>query len=155
MKSKRDATVNEPEAGRRVRLGDSALRGRITGRRGSRLVVETRLGRLQAPAHSLRDDIFPEPPRPALVTLTHDPRGSSDRIDLHECLVEDVENRLAAFLDRALVEDRRRVVVIHGKGRGLVRREVWRCLAAHPQVERHAFADPSEGSFGATVVCLR
>ena len=45
--------------------------------------------------------------------------------------------------------------VVHGKGTGQVARSVHAILSRMPEVERFAFATPTYGGFGATVVRLR
>ena len=77
------------------------------------------------------------------------------RLDLHEKRVHEVEELLSKFIDRAIINDLERLVVIHGKGSGKVQREVWRYLESNPAVSSYEFAGTREGSYGATVVILK
>ncbi len=63
--------------------------------------------------------------------------------------------RLEAFLDQSLLEDRTAVRVVHGFGTGALRTAVRDFLSRSPYVARFAEADPGHGGAGATVVELR
>jgi DNA mismatch repair protein MutS2 len=58
-------------------------------------------------------------------------------------------------IDRALLQGRKKVHVIHGRGTGALRAGVQRHLSDHPLVERFADAGLHEGGAGTTVVELR
>jgi DNA mismatch repair protein MutS2 len=62
--------------------------------------------------------------------------------------------RLEAFLDRALLEERSVVRVIHGFGTGALRAAVREFLAGSSYVRRFGDADPANGGAGATIVDL-
>ena len=59
------------------------------------------------------------------------------------------------FLDQAFVEGRFRLRVIHGFGKGILRRSLHEMFASHPHVEKFYPAPPHEGGAGATIVELR
>ena len=63
--------------------------------------------------------------------------------------------RLAAFLDRALLEDRPAVRIIHGFGTGALRQAVREYLAGSAYVQRFGDADAANGGGGATIAELR
>ncbi len=58
------------------------------------------------------------------------------------------------YLDRAARAGRRRVLLIHGKGTGTLRRAVRELLASHPLVVSHEPAERAEGGEGVTVAHL-
>jgi len=76
-------------------------------------------------------------------------------LDLHSLTVEEALPRLDELLYAAYQAGLYRVWVVHGKGAGILRREVSRHLANHPLVKSFAPADPSRGGSGATQVDLR
>lgn len=82
------------------------------------------------------------------------------QIDLHGLRVDEAREALAAFLNRALREERRCVRVIHGKGLGSAGREpvlkarVPRWLAQRREVLAFCQARPNDGGAGALVVLL-
>jgi DNA mismatch repair protein MutS2 len=58
------------------------------------------------------------------------------------------------YLDRAARAGRRRVLLIHGKGTGTLRRAVRELLSSHPLVVSHEPAERSEGGEGVTIAHL-
>jgi DNA-nicking Smr family endonuclease len=76
-------------------------------------------------------------------------------LDLHAFAPADVKVVLLEYLAEC---GRRRIPevrVIHGKGRGELRRTVHHLLARHPAVVSCALASPAYGGDGATLVRLR
>jgi DNA mismatch repair protein MutS2 len=59
------------------------------------------------------------------------------------------------FLDQAFLEGRFRLRVIHGFGKGILRRSLHEMFASHPHVEKFYPASPHEGGAGATIVELK
>lgn len=77
-----------------------------------------------------------------------------DEIDLHGLTVDEAIPKLDEFLNTAFRSGLYRVWVIHGKGSGVLRREVGRYLANHSLVRSKAQADGQHGGIGATQVDL-
>jgi len=59
------------------------------------------------------------------------------------------------FLDRAFLDGRFRVRVIHGYGKGILRKALHALFASHAHVEKYYAAPPHEGAGGATIVELK
>ena len=59
------------------------------------------------------------------------------------------------YLDQAFLSGRARVRIIHGHGKGILRKILHEMFATHPQVERFYLAPPPEGGTGATIVELK
>jgi len=78
----------------------------------------------------------------------------SDEIDLHGMTVDEALPRLDSFLHTAFRAGYYQVRVVHGKGSGILRREVDRYLSNHPLVRSHRLADRYHGGDGATEVDL-
>ena len=64
-------------------------------------------------------------------------------------------DRVDKFLDQACLADAESVRIIHGHGKGILRRAVSKFLAEHPLVESFQLAPPEQGGGGATIVLLR
>ena len=56
------------------------------------------------------------------------------------------------YLDRAYCAGYDTVTVIHGRGEGILRREVQELCKRLPYVEEHNLGGPHEGGYGVTVV---
>jgi len=78
----------------------------------------------------------------------------SEQVDLHGLTVDEALPKLDAFLHTAFQHGYYRVWVVHGKGTGILRREVGRYLSSHPLVQSHRLADRYHGGDGATEVDL-
>ena len=68
---------------------------------------------------------------------------------------EEAGERVDKFLDQAFLSGRSRVRIVHGHGKGILRRTLHEMFTRHPQVEKFYLATPSEGGTGATIVELK
>ena len=68
---------------------------------------------------------------------------------------EEARERVDKFLDQAFLSGRSRVRIIHGHGKGILRKTLHEMFTHHPQVEKFCLAPPAEGGTGATIVELR
>ena len=68
---------------------------------------------------------------------------------------DEAQIRVDKFLDQAFLAGFESVRVIHGHGRGILRRAIAALLSGHPQVESFRPAPPNQGGAGATVVQIR
>jgi DNA mismatch repair protein MutS2 len=78
----------------------------------------------------------------------------AEELDLHRLTVDEALPQLEEFLNTAFRAGLRRVWLVHGKGTGVLRREVGRYLSGHPLVKSHGPADSRHGGIGATQVEL-
>lgn len=78
-----------------------------------------------------------------------------DRLDLHTFQPREVKELLNDYLEAAREVGFREVVIIHGKGQGILRQRVCAILERHPLVESFRQADASSSGWGATVAVLR
>ncbi len=76
-------------------------------------------------------------------------------LDLHQFRPEElsiiVPEYVAACLERGIDELR----IVHGKGRGVLRRGLWSLLERLPEVAEYHLAGAGRGEWGATIVRLR
>jgi DNA mismatch repair protein MutS2 len=68
---------------------------------------------------------------------------------------EEARERVDKFLDQAFLSGRARVRIIHGHGKGILRKTLHEMFTRHPQVEKFYLAPPPEGGTGATIVELK
>ena len=77
------------------------------------------------------------------------------RLDLRGMRADVAVSELERFLDRAIVGGREEVEVIHGRGTGVLRREIHAFLKTFPAVREYRLAPEDQGGDGMTIVELR
>ncbi len=78
-----------------------------------------------------------------------------DVLDLHTFRPRDIPDLLQEYFTECIKADIFSVRVIHGKGKGIQKRQVHQILDKHPLVRRYNDAPPEAGGWGATVVELK
>lgn len=68
---------------------------------------------------------------------------------------EEARARVDKFLDQAYMGRRFRLRIVHGHGKGVLRKTLHEMFASHPHVEKFYPAPPHEGGSGATIVELK
>ncbi len=76
-------------------------------------------------------------------------------IDIRGMMVDEAEATLGKFIDDAVMAGLSKILIIHGKGTGALRKGVQAYLKHHRNVLRYAFADMTDGGTGATIVDLK
>jgi DNA mismatch repair protein MutS2 len=96
-----------------------------------------------------------QPSAPRGVRLEGQVGDAPAEVNLIGATAEEALARADEFLDRAYVAGRFRLRVIHGHGKGILRKALHEFFAFHPHVEKFYPAPPNEGGSGATIVELR
>ena len=78
-----------------------------------------------------------------------------DVLDLHTFRPRDIADLLETYFDECLKAGILSVRVIHGKGKGIQKKQVSRILQKNPQVKSFKDAPPEAGGWGATLVELK
>jgi len=76
-------------------------------------------------------------------------------LDLHTFRPSDVPELVQDYLDECVRLGITEIRIIHGKGKGTLRRTVEAALARRTDVLEHKLAPPDRGGWGATLVTLR
>ena len=76
-------------------------------------------------------------------------------LDLHLFRPDEVKELVPDYLDECVRLGISQVRIVHGKGRGVLRRVVQAALDRHPRVVHYELGGTGGGSWGATVVTLR
>lgn len=76
-------------------------------------------------------------------------------LDLHPFSPKDLKYLIPDYIDECLALGIFEVRIIHGKGKGNVRRSVHALLDRNPHVQDYKTGDLDSGGWGATVVLLK
>ena len=151
-----EVPAGEIEPGSRVSVGSLGLEGTVIDIHGKHAEVEVRGKRLRA---ALRDlQLIAGSPAAAKINITVDlqPRvGTLSELNLIGDTVEKAIDRLDKFLDQSTVGDISEIRIVHGHGKGQLRRAVADFLREHPLVDRFETAPENQGGGGATIAYLK
>lgn len=89
------------------------------------------------------------------VSVNLSPLPALLRLDLRGKRADMALSEVERFLDKALLDGRREVEIIHGRGTGVLRRQVQEFLRSCPSVAHAALAPEDRGGDGMTIVTLR
>ena len=78
-----------------------------------------------------------------------------DVLDLHTFRPQDIADLLETYFDECIRAGIFSVRVIHGKGKGIQKKQVRRILQKNPHVKSFEDAPPEAGGWGATLVELK
>ena len=153
--------------GRVVHAPDA--RGRVKVAVGS-LTLDVEVAELEGAAKSAASAKEGKSARPPSSSRTGAPAGNGDApaadmlaltrpsaantLDLRGRRADDVEDEVVAYLDRAALEGRSPVFVIHGHGTGALRKIVRELVLRSPYVRRWAPGEKGQGGDGVTVIEL-
>ncbi len=76
-------------------------------------------------------------------------------LDLHHFSPKDLRTLVPDYLSECAERNITEVKIIHGKGKGILRRTVHALLDKNPQVHSYRLAAEQSGSWGATIVQLK
>jgi dsDNA-specific endonuclease/ATPase MutS2 len=79
---------------------------------------------------------------------------TEDAIDLHGFQPREVASVVESYLEEAFLDGLTEVRLIHGRGKGVQRAQIWKLLEKHHLVAEFGGASASRGGWGATVVRL-
>ena len=78
-----------------------------------------------------------------------------DVLDLHTFRPKEIPDLLDDYLPACISSDIFSVRIIHGKGKGILKKRVHGLLKKHPLVKSFKNAPPEAGGWGATLVELK
>jgi DNA mismatch repair protein MutS2 len=81
--------------------------------------------------------------------------SGSNTLDLRGQRADEALDAIEPYLDRAALDGRSPIFIIHGHGTGALRKQVRAYLDRSPYVARWAPGDPRQGGDGVSVVQLR
>jgi DNA mismatch repair protein MutS2 len=91
-------------------------------------------------------------PKPAIDYTTFE---FNPKLVIRGMTAYEAEEALAKFLDEAVIAGVKNLVILHGKGKAVLKKMVWQKLRKDPRVEALRLAEPYEGGEGVTLVQLK
>ncbi len=149
--------------GDQVRLNKISTPGRILAVVGEHeLEVEVGRVRMRVSRDEARllmketaTDLTPARQGPPAMRLDKPAPEAPAEINVIGTTAEEARERVDKFLDDAFLARRFRLRVVHGHGKGILRKSLHEMFAAHPHVEKYYAAPQNEGGTGATIVELK
>ena len=145
-----------PEVGDRVRVANVSTPGIVTAI-PDHDHVEVAVGRLKMRVG--KDEIRMILPGGASAPEAVAPVPSSGEVPEEFNVIgntaEEACERVDKFLDQAFLGNRSRVRIIHGHGKGILRKTLHEMFSHHPHVGKFYLAAPQEGGSGATIIELK
>lgn len=150
------ATSAPLAVGDRVRLSNLPTPGTIMALAADGM-VEVEVGRLHMRVR--RDEVRVlskgQSPAQGPKALVDRPQGAPAEVNVIGTTAEEACDLVDKFLDQAYVAGRFRLRVVHGHGKGILRRTLHEMFSSHPHVEKFYAAPAHEGGTGATIVELK
>ena len=150
--------------GARVKLRGIARRGVILSKLGAQS-IEVQVGslRMRVSADDIEEVETEKEKRPPKITVRTEPTAETQRsqrtavAELHVrgLRVEEALEKVDKFLDEAVLAGHAEVRIVHGIGKGAIKKALGEFLASHPHVESSREAEPEHGGAGVTLVTLR
>lgn len=148
----------EPSGGGDVKVGDYVVtpfggRGIVVGLEdgSGRVSVQVGGARIRLPRSQLKRTESPPPGKPSGVPEVL-PSEVSAEVDLRGMTYEEAVDVVEKHIDSAILADLDRLVLVHGRGTGALRRKLRNYLKKHPRVRSFRPGDWDEGGDGVTVV---
>ncbi len=153
-----------------LRVGSLVLH-RAFGKKGKVCEIDTRKKRVQldmggvtlwadmkdlgAEGEDGRAHIEKAPKKSSGVLTRTEPTGPLLSLDMRGQRADVALGHLGTFLDKAILAGRESVEIVHGRGTGVLRKEVHNFLRSFPGIESFELAPEDRGGDGMTIVHLR
>ncbi|TWH48865.1 endonuclease MutS2 [Sporomusa sp. KB1] len=152
-----ELSADEIKPGMNVYVTTVKQKGQVLAVNGSTVTVQ--LGILKMTVAAAACQILSESGKPKEPSATKNVnitiRDSAARqIDIRGMTIEEAEIVLDKYIDDAILSGLNEVLIIHGKGTGVLRKGVKTYLENHSHIKGIRIADLNEGGTGATVVRL-
>jgi DNA mismatch repair protein MutS2 len=97
----------------------------------------------------------PAPPQVVRASVIDSPEEAAAELKVIGLSADEALDRVDKFIDQAFLAGIESLRIIHGHGKGILRKAIAEMLSDHPQVERFQQAPPEKGGGGATIVELK
>ncbi len=143
--------------GDRVLIVDLNKEAVVEEVRKGTVLVQAGLMKSRVPVASLRllEPKKTPPPRSAVRTVRSEEHRAASEVDVRGQTAMDAILEVDKALDAALMQGLHQVTIIHGKGTGVLRREIQAHLKKHPMVRSFRLGVYGEGDSGVTIAELK
>jgi DNA mismatch repair protein MutS2 len=148
----------ELQPGARVKLRGIARWGVVLSRQGEE-AVEVQIGSLRMRAQAEDIEQAGEKRAPAEIRKEKienrlAPSSTHTELQVRGLRVEEALETVDKFLDQAALSGAREVRIVHGIGKGALKKAIGEFLVDHPHVESSCEAEPEHGGAGVTIVTI-
>lgn len=145
-----------PEVGDTVKISGTDITGTIVTLKGKKAEVLAGAIRMEVPISTLTRVSKPAreamlPPSPKIVR----PEGVPNSLMVRGMTVDEAMPLVEKYLDQAMRAGYGSVEIIHGRGEGILRREVHTLCAHLSYVENYRLGGPGEGGYGVTIITFK
>jgi len=149
-------TPGKPEVGSRVEIVGAGVKGEVERIEGEQAEVVAGSARIRVPLARLRR-LVDEPPdmTPTVRIRVSSPGQVPSSLMVRGMTVDEAIPAVEHYLDQAYRAGYGEVAVIHGRGEGILRREVTELCKRVPYVEEYRLGGVGEGGYGVTIVRFR
>jgi DNA mismatch repair protein MutS2 len=147
----------KPARGETVRIAGTSTRGTIEALDGKKALLLSGSMKFEVPVKKLvpaTGNELQEEPLPVKKSLSP-PGHVPSSIMVRGMTVDEALPEVERYLDRAFRAGYGEVTVIHGRGEGILRREVQALCKTLPFVVNYRLGGPGEGGYGVTIVRFR
>lgn len=144
-------------AGDTVQIIGSNKTAEVTEVRGKKALVRAGAAVIEVPLSRLRivTQQKAKAPLPGVSIKVSRPVGVPSSLMVRKMTVDEALPMVERYLDQAYCAGYDSVTVIHGRGEGVLRREVQELCKRLPYVLEHNLGGPGEGGYGVTIVRFR
>ena len=158
LQKKQTEREGSPEPGDTVKIAGTEARGVVESIDGEKAVVAAGVMRIDVPLENLirvKPEKGTQKKTPSASFNIPAPSGVPSSIMVRGMTIDEAMPEVEVYLDRAFRSGHGEVVVIHGRGEGILRRAVHALCANLPYVTGYRLGNADEGGYGVTVVSFR
>ena len=156
MHADRPEDLGELKAGDTVQLIGTSKSATVIEVSGKKARIRAGIAEMEVPLTKLKViSRKAAPPQPTVQIKVSRPVGVPSSIMVRGMTIDEAMPMVEQYLDQAYCAGYDVVTVIHGRGQGILRREVQELCKRLPYVAEHNLGGPGEGGYGVTVVKFR
>ena len=150
------ATSHELKAGDTVQVLGTNKSATVIEVKGKKARVQAGIAEIEVPLTKLKVITRKAPDKtPPVQIKVSRPVGVPSSIMVRGMTIDEALPMVEQYLDQAYCAGYDTVTVIHGRGEGILRREVQELCKRVPYIAEHNLGGPGEGGYGVTIVKFR